>query len=118
MVYRRDLPPEPINYLDKQQKQTFYEFAQHKVPTNLQNPFTIGFKMVHRQDLPPEPVNYQELKGHLFQKRFCADIEIHIQQHKQEFKFWKSVSSANGKDHQVLGCQWVFKYKNDKHGRL
>ncbi len=44
--------------------------------------------------------------------------EIHIQQHKQQFKSWKSVRSANAQGHQVLGWQWVFKYKTDKHGRL
>ena len=50
--------PARIDQLDKQQTQRFYDFAQHRVPTNLQNAFTAGSKMVHRQDLPPEPVNY------------------------------------------------------------
>ncbi len=45
-------------------------------------------------------------------------MEIHIQQHRQQLKSWESVSSANAKGHQVLGCQWVFKYKTDKHGPL
>ncbi len=36
----------------------------------------------------------------------------------QQFKSWESVSSASAKGHQVLGCQWVFKYKTDKHGWL
>ena len=45
-------------------------------------------------------------------------MEIHIQQQRQQFKSWKSVSGANAKVHQILGCQWVFKYKTDKHGRL
>ena len=110
--------PARLDQLDKQQKQRFYDFAQHRVPTNLQNAFTTGSRMVHRRDLPPEPVNYRELKGHPFEERFRADMEIHIQQHKQQFKSWESVSSANAKGHQILGCQWVFKYKTDKHGRL
>ncbi len=45
-------------------------------------------------------------------------MEIHIQQHKQQFKSWESVRSAIAKCHQVLECQWVFKYKTDNHGRL
>lgn len=47
-----------INQLDKQQTQRFYDFAQHRVPNNLQNAFTAGSRIVHRRDLPPEPVNY------------------------------------------------------------
>ncbi len=74
--------------------------------------------MVHRRDLPPELVNYRELKGHLFEERFRTDMETHIQQHRQQFKSWESVRSANAKGQQVLGCQWVFKYKTNKHGRL
>ena len=46
------------------------------------------------------------------------DMEIHIQQHRQQFKSWESVRSAIAKCHQVLECQWVFKYKTDNHGRL
>ncbi len=55
--------------------------------------------MVHRRDLPPEPVNYRELKGHLFEERFNVDMKIHIQQQRQQFKSWETVSSANAKGH-------------------
>ncbi len=68
-----------MDQLDKQQKQKFYDFAQYRVPTNLQNAFTAGSRMVHRRDLPPEPVNYRELKGHPLEEGFSADMEIHIQ---------------------------------------
>ena len=78
--------PARLDQLDKQQKQRFYDFAQHRVPTNLQNAFTAGSRMVHRRDLPPEPVNYRELKGHPFEEWFRADMEIHIQQQRQQFK--------------------------------
>ncbi len=46
-----------LDQLDKQRKQRFYNFAQQRVSTNLQNAFTADSKMVHRQDLPPEPMN-------------------------------------------------------------
>ncbi len=72
--------------------------------------------MVHRRDHSPEPVNYREFKGHLFKERFRADIEIYIQQYRQQFKFWELVSNANAKAHKVLKCQWVSKYKTNKHG--
>ncbi len=50
--------PARLDQLDKQQKQRFYDFAQHRVPPNLQNAFTARSRMVHRRDLPLEPVNY------------------------------------------------------------
>ncbi len=75
--------PARLDQPDKQQKQWFYKFAQHRVPTNLQNAFTAGSGMVHRRDLPSKPVNYRELKGHPFEEHFRADMEIHIQQHRQ-----------------------------------
>ncbi len=68
-----------MDQLDKQQKQRFYDFAQYRVPTNLQNAFTAGSRMVHRRNLPPEPINYRELKGHLLEEGFSADMKIHIQ---------------------------------------
>ncbi len=78
--------PAKLDQLDKQQKQRFYDFTQHRVPTNLQNAFTAGSRMVHRRDLPPKPVNHRELKGHPFGKRFRADMDIHIQQHRQQLE--------------------------------
>ncbi len=111
-----EVEPTRLNQLDKQQKQRFYNFAQHRFPTNLQNAFTARSIIVHRRDLPPEPVYYRELKSHPFEERFRTDMEIYIQQQKQQFKSWKSIQSANAKGHEVLGCQWVFKYKIDKHG--
>ena len=37
-----------LDQLDKKQKQRFYDFAQQRVPTNLQNAFTAFFRMVQR----------------------------------------------------------------------
>ncbi len=68
--------PAKLDQLDKQQKQMFYDFAQYRVPTNLQNTFTAGSRIVHRQDQPPEPVNHRELKGHPFEGQFRTDIGI------------------------------------------
>ncbi len=110
--------PARLDQLDKKQKQRFYDFAQQRVPTNLQNAFTAGFRMVHTRDLLLKPVKYQELKGYPFKEKFRTDIEIHIKQHRKQLKSWKSVNSANAKNPQILGCQWVFKYKTDKYGQL
>ncbi len=97
--------PARLDQLDKQQKQRFYDFAQYRIPSNLQNAFTAGSRMVQRRDLPTEPFNYRELKGHPFEERFRTDMEVHIQQQRQQFRSWESLSSVNAKGHQVLGCQ-------------
>ena len=109
--------PARLDQLEKQQKFRFYDFVQHRIPTKLQSAFVAGLK-IHCQNLTPELINYRKLKGHLFEERFCADMEIHMRQHRQQFKSWESVSSANAKGYQVPRCQWVFKYKTDKHDQL
>ena len=38
-----------------------------------------------------------------------------MQEHQKQFKFWKEVSYQKVEEHQVLECQWVFRYKLDKH---
>lgn len=39
-------------------------------------------------------------------------------QHREQFKSWSTVSSREAVSHQILGCQWVFKYKTDKQGKF
>lgn len=80
--------PAKLDQLFKQQNQRFYTFAHHRIPTKLQTAFVAGVKTtkVNRQDLLLEPVNYQELKGHLFEEHFRADMKSHIWQHRQQFK--------------------------------
>lgn len=41
-----------------------------------------------------------------------------MREHCKQFKSWDTVDNHVAKGHQILGCQWVFKYKTDKHGRL
>ncbi len=40
--------PTRLEQLDKQQNQSIYNFAQHRVHTNLQNAFNVGTRMVHK----------------------------------------------------------------------
>lgn len=46
------------------------------------------------------------------------NMKDHMYQHRQQFKSWSTVSSCEAVGHQILGCQWVFKYKTDKHMNL
>lgn len=41
-----------------------------------------------------------------------------MREHRVQFRSWETVTYREAKGHQVLGCQWVFKYTTDKHGRL
>ena len=45
-------------------------------------------------------------------------MKQYIYKHRIQFRSWKTVSSHKAKKHQVLECQWIFKYKMDKHGQL
>ena len=45
-------------------------------------------------------------------------MDKQLRQHREQFKSWDVVSSKETTGHQVLGCQWMFKYKTDKHNRL
>lgn len=45
-------------------------------------------------------------------------MESQINQHRAQFGFWDIVESKEASGHQILGCQWVFKYKTDKHNQL
>ena len=45
-------------------------------------------------------------------------MEQHMCKHRVQLRFWETVSSHKAKKHQVLECQWIFKYKTDKHGWL
>ena len=45
-------------------------------------------------------------------------MEEHMRKHRVQFRSWETVAYREAKGHQVLGCQWVYKYKTDKHGQL
>ena len=73
---------------------------------------------MHKKDCPPAPKNYRDLQGHRFEKQFRDEMEKHINEHVNIFKSWSVVDKTEAKGHQILGCQWVFTYKTDKHNRL
>ena len=42
----------------------------------------------------------------------------HMQEHRKQFKSWIKVNHQEVEEPQVLGYQWVFRYKINKHGNL
>ena len=104
-----------LDKLRNQQNQRFYDFRQDKISFRLHSAFTAG---THRRELPAEPLNYKQLAGYQFEKDFCQSMDEQFRQHREQFKSWDVVSSKEATGHQVLGCQWVFKYKTDKHNGL
>ena len=109
------IEPAILDELQNQQDQRFYDFRQNRIPSRIHTAFTAG---THRRDLPIEPLNYKHFTGHRFEKEFRQSMDEQLRQHREQFRSWDVVSSKEATGHQVLGCQWVFKYKTDKHNRL
>ncbi|KAJ8129613.1 hypothetical protein O1611_g4017 [Lasiodiplodia mahajangana] len=78
---------------------------------------------IHRRDLPPPPKSHRDLVGsknrekHPIAEGFLEAERIHLQSHR-EMQSWIEIDQTKAKDHQVLGCMWVYVYKFDKHGWL
>jgi hypothetical protein len=111
-----DIEPAIIHELERQQQERFFDFHQYRVPQAWQTSFQAG--KLHKKDCPPAPKNYRDLQGHRFEKQFRDEMEKHINEHVNIFKSWSVVDKTEAKGHQILGCQWVFTYKTDKHNRL
>jgi hypothetical protein len=111
-----DIEPAVLSEIERQQNERFFDYHQYRVPQVWQTAFQAG--RYHKRDVPPEPRNYRELKGHRFEQEFRREMEKHINEHLNQFKTWTVVNHKEAQGHQILGCQWVFMYKTDKHGRL
>ena len=109
------IEPAILDELQNQQDQRFYDFRQDRIPSRIHTAFTAG---THRRELPVKPLNYRQLAGHVFEKEFRQSMDEQLRQHREQFKSWDVVSSKEATGHQMLGCQWVFKYKTNKHNRL
>ena len=109
------IDPSILDKLQNQQNDRFYDFRQNRIPSRVHTAFTAR---THRRELPSESLNYRQLAGHRFEKEFRQSMDEQLRQHREQFKSWDVVSSREATGHQMLGCQWVFKYKTNKHNRL
>ena len=103
-----------LNELKKRQFNRFYNFKSRWVFSKMQKTFTANFKYIFFFEFK----HYKDFKDHPYKKNFQNSMKQQIKQHRQDFNFWTAVDRWESNEHQVLSCQWVFKYKTGKHGEL
>ena len=103
-----------LNELKKRQFDRFYDFKSRRVFSKIQKTFTTNFKHIFSFEFK----HYKNFKDHPYEKNFRDSMKQQIKQHKQDFNSWTAVDRRESNGHQVLDCQWVFKYKTGKHGEL
>src|SRR6266436_2469008 len=111
-----DYEPAIIDEIRCQKEDRFSNFYQHRVPQAWHTAFQA--RSAHRRDAPPPPKNYRELTGHQYEARFRESMQGQIDEHVNIFKSWTEVPKSEAKGSQILGCQWVYVYKTDKHRRI
>ena len=103
-----------LDELKKRQFNRFYDFKSRRVLFKIQKTFIANFK----HSLFSESKHYKDLKGHSYEKDFWDSMTQQIKQHKQDFNSWTIIDRRESNEHQMLKCQWIFKYKTNKHGEL
>ena len=103
-----------LDKLKKCQFDRFYNFKSQWVFSKMQKTFTTNFKYIFFF----ESKHYKNLKNHSYKKNFWNFMKQQIKQHKQDFNFWTTIDRQEFNEHQMLDCQWMFKYKTNKHGEL
>jgi hypothetical protein len=111
-----DYEPAIIDEIRRQREDRFSDFHQHRVPQAWHTAFQAG--STHRKNEPSAPKNYRELTGHKYEARFRESMQEQIDQHVDIFKSWTEVNKSEAKGRQILGCQWVYVYKTDKHRKI
>ena len=103
-----------LDEFKKRQSNRFYNFKSQWILIKMSKAFTANFKHTFLF----KSKHYKDLKGHPYEKDFRDFMEQQIKQHKQDFNSWTAVDRRKFSEHQILRCQWVFKYKTGKHGEL
>ena len=100
--------------MKKCQFNRFYKFKSWWVFSKMQKTFTTNFKHIFFFEFK----HYKDFKNHLYKKDFWDSMKQQIKQHRQNFNSWTAVDRWEFNGHQMLGCQWMFKYKTDKYDEL
>ena len=103
-----------LDELKKRQFNRFYNFKSRRVFSKMQKTFITNFKHIFFFEFK----HYKNFKDHLYKKNFWNFMKQQIKQHKQDFNFWTTIDRRKSNEHQMLNCQWMFKYKTNKHGEL
>ena len=108
------IEPTILNELKKRQFNGFYNFKSRRVFSKMQKAFTANFKHIFSFEFK----HYKNLKDHSYKKNFWDSMKQQIKQHKQNFNSWTTIDRRKSNEHQMLDCQWKFKYKTGKHDEL
>ena len=103
-----------LNELKKCQFNRFYNFKFQWIFFKMQKTFIANFKHSFFFKFK----HYKDFKSHLYEKNFWNFMTQQIKQHKQDFNFWMIIDHWKFNEHQMLKCQWMFKYKTNKHDKL
>jgi hypothetical protein len=111
-----DYKPAIIDEKRRQREDRFSVFHQNRVPQAWHIAFQAG--STHQRNELPAPKNYRELTSHKYKVRFKESMQEQIDQHMKIFKSWTEVNKSKVKGRQILGCQWVYVYKTNKHQKI
>ena len=103
-----------LKKLKKRQFNKFYNFKSRWIFFKMQKTFTANFKYIFFLNSSITKIS----KTIRMKKNFWNFMKQQIKQHKQNFNFWTTIDRQEFNEHQMLNCQWMFKYKTNKHDEL
>ena len=103
-----------LNELKKPQFNKYYDFKLWWIFFKMQKTFTTNFKHIFFLNSSITKIS----KAICTKKTFEISWNNKLNNTNRIFNFWTAVDHRKSNGHQMLDCQWMFKYKINKHGEL